>query len=81
MAYIVENVLMMIPLGIFLPGLFECFRNAFRCLAAGFVCSAVIECTQFVTQRGFFQTDDIITNVAGTGIGYLIFLMGYKMKK
>lgn len=81
MAYVVENVLMMIPLGIFLPGLFGRFRNGGRCLAAGFLCSAVIECTQFVTGRGFFQTDDIITNVIGTGIGYLLFFVGYQMKK
>lgn len=80
MAYIVENILMLIPLGIFLPMLMKVFRKGSRCLLAGFLCSALIECTQFITQRGFFQTDDIMTNVLGTGIGYLIFLAGYRLR-
>lgn len=80
MAYIVENILMLIPFGTLLPILIKKFRKGFWCIMAGFLCSLLIECTQFVTQRGFFQTDDIMTNVLGTGIGYLIFLAGYKIK-
>ena len=41
----------------------------------GAVTSFGIEFLQLVTRRGFFQIDDILTNVLGTVIGWLVFRM------
>lgn len=72
-AYVIENVLMTTPLGIFLtvlwPGRSE-GRTFGKCLSIAFVCSVTLEIAQFLTQRGHCQTDDVLTNVAGALIGY-----------
>ena len=41
-------------------------------LLSAFLCSVLIELIQLVTRRGFFEIADIIDNVAGAGIGWLI---------
>lgn len=72
-AYVIENVLMTIPLGFFLtvlwPGRSE-GRTFGKCLSIAFVCSVTLEIAQFLTKRGHCQTDDVLTNVAGALIGY-----------
>lgn len=73
-SYIIENVIMMIPLGVLVPVIWKQVHTVWRCLAVGFLTSLAIETFQFVSERGYFQTDDILTNVLGTFIGYLIYL-------
>ena len=79
-SYIIENIIMMIPLGVLVPVLWKRIHTVWRCLAVGFFTSLVIEIFQFVSERGFFQTDDIITNVFGTLIGYWIYLCVVKVR-
>jgi glycopeptide antibiotics resistance protein len=72
-SYVVENILLFIPFGLFLPGLgrkLKLFRN---CLLLGVLCSVSIESIQFLTKRGYFQLDDILMNALGTVIGYIIY--------
>lgn len=71
--YPVENILLFIPLGILLPYLWFGFRRIICCAAAGLFFSLIIEICQFITKRGYFQIDDIITNCAGTILGYGVF--------
>ncbi len=71
-AYMVENVLMFIPFGILLPLLWKPFRFTTWCLCAGLLGSLTIEISQYLSQRGYFQVDDIILNVIGTMIGYVL---------
>lgn len=72
-AFVIENILLFIPLGFLLPLISSKF-NFFRlCILVGLAASIIIEIAQYITQRGFFQTDDIIMNVLGTGIGFLIY--------
>jgi glycopeptide antibiotics resistance protein len=33
--------------------------------------------SQYITKRGFFQVDDIVTNTLGSLIGFLVFTMLY----
>lgn len=72
-AYVIENVLMTIPLGIFIsilwPGRSE-GRTFGKCLSISLACSVTLEAAQFLTKRGHCQTDDVLTNVAGALIGY-----------
>jgi glycopeptide antibiotics resistance protein len=69
-AFVVENVILFIPYGFFCAWAFPAVRE----LAVGsflFLCTSTgIEYLQLLTQRGYFQIDDIMTNVAG-GLGGL----------
>lgn len=74
-AYVIENVLLFIPFGIFIPLKWKQLRNPFVCSILGFCLSCIIEIIQLITERGHFQIDDIVTNTLGTLIGALIFRM------
>lgn len=76
-AYVVENILLFIPFGFISPCAFKVFRKLHVCAAAGFFTSLAIELLQLLTQRGFFQIDDIITNTLGMLIGYIVFALPY----
>ena len=72
-AYVIENVLLFIPYGFLCGWNFIGARNLFRCAALGAVTSFGIEWMQLMTGRGYFQIDDILTNILGTVIGWIIF--------
>lgn len=67
----IENILMMIPLGILLYIIWAPFRKLGWSILAGFLCSLSIECIQLFTRLGKFETDDIMNNVLGVVIGFL----------
>lgn len=71
-AYFIENILMFLPFGILAPARFPWMRSPGLCTGAGFLASCALELTQLVTQRGYCQLDDVVTNTLGTGIGWLI---------
>lgn len=68
----IENILMFFPLGILFYILWSPFRRIGWSLFAGFFFSVLIECTQLITRRGKFETDDIMNNVFGMLVGFLI---------
>lgn len=72
-AFVVENVLLFIPYGFFGGWAFERMRRFFGCFVISAFTSLCIESLQFVTGRGFFQIDDILTNTLGGIIGFLVF--------
>lgn len=72
-AYVVENVLLFIPYGFICRWAFSWARNFFACVLFGAATSVLVECLQLVTGRGFFQIDDILTNILGTIVGFLLF--------
>lgn len=74
-AYVVENVLLFIPYGFLCCCAFVRLRSFFRCTFFGALTSVAVECLQLVTARGYFQIDDILTNILGTAVGYLLFLL------
>lgn len=78
-AYVVENVLLFIPYGFICPWAFLWLRGFFRNAFAAFVTSFGVETIQLITGRGYFQVDDILTNVLGAVIGYLLFQILYGM--
>ncbi len=67
------NVLLFIPLGIFLPLLWMRFRSIKSVLLAISFTSLLIEITQLLTATGVFDVDDILLNTFGGVIGYAIF--------
>lgn len=72
-AYVVENVLLFIPLGFICPWAFCSVRNPAACTMLGMAVSVGIECLQLLTKRGYFQIDDILTNTLGMAVGYVLF--------
>ena len=74
-AYVVENVLLFIPYGFLCSCAFVKLRNFFSCMLFGALTSMAVEFLQLVTARGYFQIDDILTNILGTVVGYLSFLL------
>ena len=65
------NVLLFIPLGMMLPLLWADFRTLWNPLLAGFGISFFIETLQLFSLRAT-DINDLITNTAGTLVGYCI---------
>ena len=78
-AMFVENIIMFIPFGVMLPILFRKFRNGWLCVLAGFICSCSIEIVQHITQIGYLQLDDVVTNTTGTLLGWLAWKVNRKI--
>ena len=79
-AMFIENIIMFIPFGVLLPILFRKFRNGWVCVLAGFICSCSIEILQYITQTGYLQLDDVVTNTTGTLLGWLAWKAGKRIK-
>lgn len=66
---IIMNIVMFIPIGL----LYRMIDNRFfRCFVIGMLLTLTIEMSQLIFQRGLFELDDIIHNVLGCMIGYVI---------
>lgn len=71
-AYFIENIIMLIPFGILAPIVLKQMRKMRVCVLTGFLLSCGIEISQLITQRGYCQLDNIVTNTAGALIGWII---------
>ncbi len=80
-AFVVENVLLFIPYGILGPWAFTRLKRLWVCALLGAATSLCIEFLQLVTQRGYFQIDDILTNTLGAVIGGILFWLFSCRKK
>lgn len=74
----VLNVFLFMPLGAFLPVIWRSFRSAGKTALFGFLLSFLIEVSQIFTYRAS-DVDDLITNTAGTLIGYGILHLANRM--
>lgn len=72
---IMGNIIPFIPLGFFVPLLFVKKRQLINTLLISFVSILLIEILQFITMLGFFDIDDIILNMIGCIMGYVMFLI------
>ena len=66
------NLLLFVPLGIFLPLLSKKYRSLLRILLSGFISSLCIEFIQFFIGRRA-DIDDVILNVIGVLFGFIIY--------
>ncbi|MDE7224147.1 MAG: VanZ family protein [Acetatifactor sp.] len=76
-AYVIENILLFIPYGFVLAWADVRQRRFLRNFLTGALTSLAIECMQLVTQRGYFQIDDILTNILGTILGYICYQLAH----
>ncbi|MFB5089575.1 VanZ family protein [Psychrobacillus sp. PGGUH221] len=65
------NILIFIPLGIFLPILFKRYTSFSKTIAFSIIVSFTIEALQFLLQIGQFDIDDLILNGIGSIVGFL----------
>lgn len=75
------NIVIFIPLGIFLALLFRRFQSAAKVAMLGFTITAVVELSQFFLQVGQFDVDDILLNTMGAIVGYYAFKGYIKISK
>ena len=80
-AFVIENIILFIPYGLVCAWAFPVLRSLIPCAMTGLVTSLLIESMQLYTHRGYYQVDDILTNLLGSIIGYLIFRFLYHLKK
>ena len=72
-AYVIENVLLYIPFGMLGMGVnYYTRRRGIYVVLAGLLLSLAVEVTQYVTQMGYFQVDDLITNTLGTLLAVIL---------
>ena len=71
-AYVLENILVFIPLGLLVTVVLPTFQKWWYCMLLGFLISCGIEMTQYITCRGYVQLDDVVTNTIGMLIGFFI---------
>lgn len=78
------NILLLLPAGILLPGVFNREMKWWQGLLFGVMISSTIELCQLVLCRGLFEFDDIIHNSLGCMLGTLVgnkLLLLYRKRK
>ena len=75
------NLILLFPMGFFLPNLFDRLRKFVAYLSTNILILALIETIQLITRRGSFDVDDFILNISGAIIGYLVWLLVAKIVK
>ncbi len=78
-ANLAGNVVLFIPLGIFLPRLWKALERWWSCLAACAVLIIAVELTQYAAGLGSADIDDFILNMLGGAIGFMVFALCRKM--
>lgn len=68
------NILLFVPLGIFLTFIFSRFRTFPKVMMIGFTVTVSIELLQFFLQLGQFDIDDILLNTIGALLGYFVYM-------
>lgn len=67
------NIVMFVPLGVFLPYFFEKLRRYGRFAAVTAVLIVLVELVQWVSLLGRADIDDLILNVLGASVGFALF--------
>lgn len=69
---LVGNVVMFIPLGYFIPRVGKKCRRFFRCMLLVAVLILAVELLQLVTLLGSCDIDDLLLNILGAAMGYIL---------
>ena len=70
---VVGNIILFIPFGFFVSSIIKS-KKPFAIISVSLICSLTIELTQYLIGRTF-DIDDIILNLAGCTLGYLVYLI------
>lgn len=66
------NVVILMPMGFFLPILNKKYAKFFKFVGAVLCFILLIECAQAITMRGYFDVDDIFLNLAGALFMFIV---------
>jgi glycopeptide antibiotics resistance protein len=69
------------PLGFFLPALCGMRKNGVLVVLSCFTLSLLVETIQLVCRLGSFDVDDLFLNTCGGLLGYLIYMLCYRMAR
>lgn len=69
---VIENIIMLMPIGLFLPFIINKRYVALQTILFGAVFSLFIEVSQKVLHVGFFEVDDLLNNIVGVALGCTI---------
>jgi glycopeptide antibiotics resistance protein len=75
------NVLAFVPLGFFLPALCGMRKRGVLVVLSCFTLSLMVETIQLVCRLGSFDVDDLFLNTCGGLLGYLIYMLCYRMAR
>ena len=67
------NLVMFVPLGYFLPGVFPKMRAFWKVLLTTAAVITVVELLQMLTLVGSCDIDDLILNLIGSALGYCVY--------
>lgn len=67
------NILAFMPLGFFLPLLFERYLKFRKTILVVIASTLTVECLQYIFRVGSFDVDDLILNTVGGILGFLVF--------
>lgn len=73
---VLQNILMLVPIGIMLPIVLKNKHRFILSLLICFLFSLFIETCQLFLKSGFFELDDLFNNTLGGMIGIIICLIG-----
>jgi glycopeptide antibiotics resistance protein len=76
---LIGNIAVFVPFGIFLPAVFKLGRRFGTFLILFFVPLLVLEILQTVLRLGSFDVDDLILNLLGAIIGFVLYKVMYKI--
>ena len=77
--YVIENILLFVPLGILFPIGFSFARRWKGMIGIALCLSLAVEVLQFVFRCGKSEVDDLIANVIGAVIGFGIYRVCQKL--
>lgn len=75
------NIVLFIPLGIWIPWLFRPCRTGLKFTMTVIVLLLAVELAQLVLRVGSFDVDDIILNTIGAWIGNIVFRLFIQLMK
>ena len=67
---IILNILLFVPLGVFLPLYTNKLDKIYKVVPIGFIITLIIEIMQYTTGFGIFEIADLLNNTIGVLIGY-----------
>ena len=72
---IVGNLLLFVPMGAFLPFAFDKMKTLWRAVSVMLIIILSVELVQIVLVIGSFDVDDLLLNLLGGLLGYLLYLL------
>jgi glycopeptide antibiotics resistance protein len=78
MVNLAGNIVAFMPMGFLLPMVFSKLDKLYKVLIASFLASFIIEMLQYTAGVGASDVDDVILNVVGAAVGWLVHRLFFK---